>query len=343
MIPLINISEHLEEKIRSIPAKPGVYQMKDAKGNIIYIGKSKTLRTRVRSYFVADHKWEKIKRMVGHIQDIEIIVTDTHLEAQLLECELIKRIKPMYNAQFKNDQKYKYLRIEENCRNKLISIVDEKDGENCFGPYKSRQILLDLIKFFENIYPLSKIDDTYSFTYHILPLPITPEAFEENKRCLFEILINREEMQLFLNEMACKMRRAAEDFRFETASMYRDIMGHIKYLHYAHIKKASVLTTQKILMGEKLEDGYKIFYISHGTIIFKKKYKRLSTESVKKFLNQSVRAEQIGIPIKNGKSHLDFEAIIYTELQDQKLKIIWVLDDSNRTELEAFINRLRTL
>lgn len=317
--------------------------MKDAKGNIIYIGKSKTLRTRVRSYFVADHKWEKIKRMVGHIQDIEIIVTDTHLEAQLLECEMIKSIKPMYNAQFKNDQRYKYLRIEENCRNKLISVVDEKDGENCFGPYKSRQILLDLIKFFENIYPLCKKEDTYIFTYHILPLAITPEGFEENQRCLFGIFTNKKEMQIFLNEMACKMRAAAEDFRFETASMYRDMMAHINYLHYAHIKKASALTTQKILMGEKLENGYKIFYISQGTIISKRKYKRLSKESIKKFLSQSVGIEQIGIPIKSEKSHLDFEAIIHAELQDQKLKIIWILDDSNRAELEVFINQLRAL
>ncbi|MDF2594713.1 MAG: hypothetical protein K0R69_1054 [Clostridia bacterium] len=340
---MINISEDLEKQIKAIPAKPGVYQMKDAKGNIIYIGKSKTLKTRVRSYFVADHKWEKIKRMVGHIQDIEIIVTDTHLEAQLLECELIKRIKPMYNAQFKNDQKYKYLRIEENCRNKLISVVDKKEGENCFGPYKSRQILLDLIKFFENIYPLSKKEDTYIFTYHILPLAIIPEAFEENQRCLLGIFTNKKEMQIFLNEMECKMRAAAEDFRFETASMYRDMMAHINYLHYAHIKKASVLTTQKILMGEKLEDGYKIFYISRATIIFKKKYKRISERYIEKFLDQSVRLENIETQMKNEKSHLDFEAIIHTELQDQNLKTIWVLNEDSKDDLKVFIKQLLTL
>ena len=100
------IPQHLKEKIKTIPAKPGIYQMKDLNGNIIYIGKSKVLHSGVKSYFYNEHRHNKIKRMVLHIQDVDVIITDTHLEAQMLECALIKKFKPIYNKQFKNDKNY---------------------------------------------------------------------------------------------------------------------------------------------------------------------------------------------------------------------------------------------
>ncbi len=98
------IPEHLEERIKTIPEKPGVYRMKDKNGNILYVGKSKSLRSRVKSYFYGDHGQDKIKEMVSRIGDIDIITTDTHLEAQVLECELIKKLRPPYNRQIINDR-----------------------------------------------------------------------------------------------------------------------------------------------------------------------------------------------------------------------------------------------
>ena len=113
--------------------------MKDRGGNIIYVGKSKNLKSRVKSYFYGDHNQQKIKQMVSRVHDIDIIPTDTHLEARVLECELIKRLKPLYNRQFKNDRGYVYLRIGDDSRSKPIAIVDEKTDDNCIGPYRSRE------------------------------------------------------------------------------------------------------------------------------------------------------------------------------------------------------------
>ena len=338
MVKLIAIPKHLEEKIKTIPQKPGVYQMKDNKGNIIYIGKSKTLKTRVKSYFVTDHKWEKVKRMVFHIHDIDIIVTDTHLEAQLLECELIKKIQPTYNVQFKNDQKYKYLKVEDSYKNKLITIVDQREEDNCFGPYKSRHILLDLIRFFENLYPLCKREDGYSFTYHIFPPVISEDTFEENKNCLIEIFSEEKYMQLFVKEVEEKMKISAESFRFETACIYRDLMKHMQYLYYSHIKQTSSLIRQKILMGEKLEEGYKVFYISQGCVIHKKKYRRLGQKSIEKFLDQGQLLETVLNETTNEKRNLDFETILYAELKDHTSKEILIVNQ--KYDLKKFIEQL---
>ena len=105
-------TDNIKEKLKQIPKLPGIYKMLDSRGNIIYIGKSKCLQNRVKSYFVASPKWEKVNRMVTMIKDIEYVVTDTHLEARLLECTLIKEHKPRFNAQMKNDQRYFFIKVE---------------------------------------------------------------------------------------------------------------------------------------------------------------------------------------------------------------------------------------
>lgn len=338
VVKVASIPKHLVEKINAIPAKPGIYQMKDSHGNIIYIGKSKTLKSRVRSYFNREHEWEKIKRMVLHIQDIDIIITDTHLEAQMLECELIKKIKPMYNAQFKNDQKYKCLKIENTFKNRLMVVTDQREDESCFGPYRSKSILLDVIKFFENIYPLSKTREGYEFTYNILPLSINRETFETNRNCLVEIFTVEEHMLTFLTDIENKMKTAAEDFRFETAVIYRDVLAHIKYLHYSNIRRKGDLNTRKILMGEKIEGGYKIFYISNGSIVLKKIYKRVTKEVVERFLIKARALEDRIRQIENEKSSLDFESIIYAEIKDETSKAVLMVGSTYN--LEPFIRKL---
>jgi excinuclease ABC subunit C len=339
VIELSNIPEHLAEKINTIPAKPGIYQMKDSTGNIIYVGKSKNLRSRIRSYFVADHKWEKVKNMVFHINDIDIIVTDTHLEARMLECTLIKTIQPFYNVQFKNDKKYMYLKIEDFKGHKIATATYEKENENCFGPYKSRGILEEMINFFKNIYPVSKEENSYVFTYNMMPIPIGSESFDTNKNCLIEIFSQEPCMSLFLKQIELKMNLAAEAFQFETAIIYRDMLSNLKYLYYSNMQKPNTLTLRKVLMGEKLEDGYKLFYIAQGNIILKKKYKRLSKVATERFLIQAQTLEPKTNPVENEKSNLDFHYIINNELKDDTLKSILMIDEEYN--LDAFISKLK--
>ncbi|MDF2612262.1 MAG: hypothetical protein K0S71_48 [Clostridia bacterium] len=338
---MASIPQHLAEKVNAIPAKPGIYQMKDADGNIIYIGKSKALKSRVRSYFNREHEWEKIKRMVFHIHDIDFIVTDTHLEAQILECELIKKIRPMYNAQFKNDQKYKYMKIEDDPKMRPITVADERDDRNCFGPYRSKNILLNISKFFENVYPIAKFHGVYVFTYNTLPKSMEKDAFEVNKSCLIEIFKSEECMQKFLSEIENKMKTAALECRFETAVIYRDILSDLKYIYNFSIKKTNSLRQQKILIGEKLEEGYKIFYIANASILFKKKYKRLTRKAIENILGEARALEDDVSQIRDEKSGLDFEHIIRSEIRDKTAKSVLLLDTGY--DIDEFISRLRNI
>lgn len=332
------IPKHLTKIINSIPEKPGIYQMKDSYGNIIYIGKSKSLKSRVKSYFNTEHKWDKVKRMVFHIQDIEFIVTDTHLEAQVLECALIKKFKPIYNSQFKNHEKYKYLKISNCYRNKPLSIVDERQDNNCIGPYRSKNIINTIMSFFENIYPIARCNNSYDFTYNSLPKPVGKETFEENRNCLVEIFSKKEYMLEFLSSIEKKMNEAAAEFQFERASIYRDTIHSLKYLDNCLLNKNNRKRHRKILMGEKLEEGYKIFYIFNYSIILKRKYNDVTKEAIEEFLAQAKKLEGKKMYIKNEKSDLDFKNIISSELKDITSKVI--LTVSKKNDIDEFVNKL---
>ncbi len=310
--------------------------MKDVYGNIIYIGKSKSLKSRVRSYFNTQHKWKKIERMVFHIDDIDFIVTDTHLEAQILECALIKKLKPIYNAQFKNHEKYIYLKIEESSRFKPIKVVRDRDGENCFGPYRSKNMLPEAIKVFENIYPIIKSGDTYEFDYKVLPQAMKEDVFKRNRESLVEIFTRKEYMLEFLTQIENKMTEAAMELQFERASTYRDIHYYIKYLYDYDTKKINHLNERNLLMGEKIEDGYKIFYISDGSIMLKRKYKEVTRKAIEEFVVQAKELENRIVDIKNEKRDLDFKYIINTEIQDRTSKAILFLNGDY--EVDNFIN-----
>jgi len=184
---LINISDHLKYVLNNIPELPGIYKMLDSKGNIIYIGKSKCLKKRVKSYFINSPKWEKVTKLVSFIHDIDYIITDTHLEARLLECELIKLNQPVFNSQMKNDKRYVYLKVENYNSYSPLSVVREREN-NTFGPFRSQSTLRNIIDSLRNIYPITKIKHTYTFDYHILPIIMDQNLFHENKKNLLVML-----------------------------------------------------------------------------------------------------------------------------------------------------------
>lgn len=343
---LTGIPGHLTQKIDRIPMKPGVYQMKDKSGNIIYIGKSKTLRARVRSYFTTEHEIKKLKRLVLNIADIDFIVTDTHMEARILECELIKKIKPMYNVQFKNDARYKYLKVETKDKLKPLNIVNDRENEDCFGPYKSQHILLNVVKFFENIYPITNAKDKYFFTYHAIPKLVDEGTFEENRKCLIELFDKKECMEGFIKELENKMDLEALNFQFEKAAIYRDIIANIKYIYSFNIRKGDDLKNKRILVGERLEDGYKIFYIYDNHIVYKKKYKRLSRRSLESFMLKGKQMEISKNKFTSEKEELDFKSIIRSELEDKEFKTIIIIDNDETQDhklidtIHDFMNKL---
>ena len=142
----------VEQRLRATPERPGVYFMKDARGNVLYVGKASVLRNRLRSYFGSPANLpNKIRRMLGHLHDFEYIVTDTEAEALILENTLIKRYRPRYNARLKDDKTYPYLKIDlsEEFPRVYITRKVAKDGARYFGPFATAGTVrqtMDLVK-----------------------------------------------------------------------------------------------------------------------------------------------------------------------------------------------------
>ncbi len=311
----MNTNDFLQEKIKKIPELPGIYKMLDARMHIIYIGKSKCLRKRVRSYFVNSPKWEKINQMVTMIKDIEYIVTDTHLEARLLECKLIKELKPWFNAQMKNDRRYIYIKVEKDNPSRSLSVVQERDTD-CFGPFRGKFYLEELAGRLKNIFPLSKRDEDYEFEYHIFPVTMDQAAYQENRRLLIEILSEEENISEFIKTLQRKLEEAADQYRYELASVYRDFIPVFTQIKNS-LKRYKNLSARSILLKLPIPEGYKLLFISNAHIINVKNTPLLTDEIIREFKEaSSVILASLQPEFDSEKSAIDFRDILYSELSD---------------------------
>lgn len=309
---MIKVSEKLVERLHTLPELPGVYKMLDSQGNIIYIGKSKCLKKRVKSYFVDSPKWEKVNKLVLFIDDIEYEVTDTHLEARLLECELIKSIKPSFNSQMKHDKNYVYLKIDDfNNYNSLSIILDRED--NCYGPFRRKYSIYDIIDSLKHIFPLAKTDEGFDFEYHILPLPLNRDTFEINKTALLELFSDIENMQILTTQLESKMKEAASCYKFETASKYRDMMEGIRYLNNG-IFRYNHLISKDIVLKIPASTGYKLFFVSKGQILYKEFFPSLNSRQMNSFIKKSRKQKTALSYDFDDKAGIDFRDIIYSEI-----------------------------
>jgi excinuclease ABC subunit C len=318
-------TDYIKEKINQIPELPGIYKMLDSKGNIIYVGKSKCLRKRVNSYFISSPTWEKVNRMVSLIKDIDYIVTDTHLEARLLECELIKTIKPCFNAQMKNDQNYVYLKVLNYNQYNPLSIVEGRE-EDCFGPFRRKFALNEFLTMLKNIYPIEKTKNGYEFDYHIFPIPMERETFEENRSLLLELFSNERCILDLTKTIQRKMEEAASTYRYETASIYRDMIHDFIYLKN-RLNGYRDLTTRDILLKVPFPNGYKLFFVSNSHIINSEKYPMLSDKIIKEFLQQSKSVLSSFQPEDiSEKANIDYRDILYSEINSMHEDMIQIID-----------------
>ncbi|HEY8362503.1 MAG TPA: GIY-YIG nuclease family protein [Tissierellaceae bacterium] len=305
--------ERIMEKINGIPTLPGVYKMLDEQGRVIYIGKSISLKKRVKSYFTTKHDWIKIEKMVSLIHDIEYIVTDTHLEARLLECELIKKMKPMFNSQFKNDEKYVYLKIEDHNHYNPLSVVYNRE-ENSFGPFRKKYFLMDLANSLKNLYPIVRDDEGYTFEYNLIPINMDKDVYENNKQSLLNIFSNEEEMALFIAELEKKMYDSSSKLEFSLAGFYRDLISDLNFVKKEIHDYKSILS-KDILLKIPIDKGYKLFFVSNGEIYLKATYTSLIKGDMERFIDFG-RALKSSSPYKlNEKPSLDFRDIIYSEIK----------------------------
>lgn len=311
---MINISDKLKNKINQIPELPGIYKMLDAKGNIIYIGKSKSIKKRVKTYFSNNPKWEKVKKMVLLIDDIEFEVTDTHLEAMLLECELIKLIKPIFNSQMKNDKRYIYLKIEDYNKYNSLKIVNNRE-ENSYGPFRRKFLIFEIIESLKNFYPIKKINNSYYFEYHLFPTSMDKETFEENKSILIELFSDVKNLSVFIESLEDKMNAESNLFNFEAASMYRNVVQNINYLKNI-INRYTNMTAKNILLKIPIQNGHKLFFISNGHIILKEKYLALTYDEIDNFIKSGTILSASYLSNMDEKSHIDFRDILYSEIMN---------------------------
>ncbi|SES03370.1 excinuclease ABC subunit UvrC [Salisediminibacterium halotolerans] len=268
--------DDLKEKLNSLPAQPGCYLMKNRHGTVIYAGKAKVLRNRVRSYFTGSHDM-KTQRLVNEIDDFEYIVTGSEVEALLLEQNLIKKYEPRYNVLLKDDKTYPFLKITNEEHPRLITTRKVlKDGAKYFGPYPNAQAANETKKLLDRLYPLRKcrtLPDRVCLYYHIgqcLAPCEFPVSEETNKRMVSE-------MTKFLQgghpkvkeEIEEKMYAASEEMNFERAKELRDQIRHIE----------AVMEKQKITMTDQadrdvfsysVEKGWmcvQVFFIRQGQLI----------------------------------------------------------------------------
>ncbi len=236
----------IEEELKKLPMTPGVYLMRDADDQVIYVGKAVKLRNRVRSYFRDSvKKSPKIERMVSLIDHFEYIVCDSEMEALVLECNLIKEYAPKYNTMLKDDKAYPYIRVtvQEDFPRVMVARSRKKDGARYFGPYTNATAVRDIIELLRKLYSIRSCSrvlprdigkDRPCLYHHIgqcgAPCQgyISKEQYRENVQKLISFLKGRVEDEIA--ELTEKMMKASEDMRFEEAARYRDLIESIKEL-----------------------------------------------------------------------------------------------------------------
>jgi excinuclease ABC subunit C len=310
----MNASDSIKDTLRQIPELPGIYKMLDSGRNIIYIGKSKCLKKRVKSYFVNSPKWEKVTRMVSMIKEIEYIVTDTHLEARMLECELIKTHQPRFNAQMKNDKRYIYIKVDIYNPNHSLSVTAFRESD-CFGPFRSKYTMEEFIKKLKNLYPIVGIEQGYEAEYHLFPLKLDKEMFERNRQALLELFTADDRISLLIATLQTKLIEAVSEYRYEIASYYRDII--IGFTNISHgLDGYKKLATRDILLKLPIPVGYKLFYITGGFILHRRAVSEASAEVIADFLAESrVQSSYYPTPMDE-KSGIDYRDVLYSEISD---------------------------
>ncbi|MFT7825078.1 excinuclease ABC subunit UvrC [Priestia megaterium] len=270
------MNDYLKEKLAILPDQPGCYLMKDKYGTVIYVGKAKVLKNRVRSYFTGSHDGKTL-RLVNDIVDFEYIVTSSNLEALILEMNLIKKHDPKYNIMLKDDKGYPFIKITAEKQPRLvITRKIKKDKGKYFGPYPNVQAANETKRLLDRIYPLRKcstMPDRPCLYYHIgqCLAPCVKEVKEEQNKQIIENITR------FLNggyehvktELTEKMLKASEELDFERAKEYRDQITHIE----ATMEKQKVTFNDFVnrdVFGYSYDKGWmcvQVFFIRQGKLI----------------------------------------------------------------------------
>lgn len=274
----------LGEQLKALPDKPGVYIMKDKNGEIIYIGKAVSLKNRVRQYFQNSRGHSpKVRAMVDNIEEFEYIITDSELEALILECNLIKKHKPKYNILLKDDKHYPYIKVTmgEDYPRVIMTRRIDKDKARYFGPYSGAHAVRETIEIIKKLFPVRTCKKAIGrgvkdrpCLNHYIGRCVAPCQGDVNKD---EYRNMMKEICLFLSgkqdelikELGEKMSEAAEKMEFERAADLRDKINAIKQIQERQKVLSSAMGDEDVVAFAQSEDKtcIQVFFIRAGKLI----------------------------------------------------------------------------
>lgn len=344
----------IEEELKKLPASPGVYIMHGEKDEIIYVGKAVSLKNRVRQYFQSSrNKGAKIEQMVTHITRFEYIVTDSELEALVLECNLIKEHRPKYNTMLKDDKSYPFIKVtvNENYPRVLFSRRMKKDKARYFGPYTSASAVKDVIELVRKLYKVRSCSrvlprdcgkDRPCLYYHMKQCmapcqgKISQEEYRKNINEVLRFLNG--DFEQTIEELTDKMMAASEEMRFEDAMEYRDLISSIrkigerqKITSYGEEDKDIIAAAMDESMDLRDQDAVvQVFFVRAGKLIGREHYylhvARGDTKA--QVLSSFLKQFYAGTPF------IPREIIIQKEIEDASLIEEWL---SSRKKQKVYI------
>ncbi|WP_072526175.1 excinuclease ABC subunit UvrC [Clostridium sp. Marseille-P3244] len=328
----------IQEELKKLPSRPGVYIMHDEKDHIIYVGKAISLKNRVRQYFQSSrNKGVKIEQMVTHIRRFEYIVTDSELEALVLECNLIKEYRPKYNTMLMDDKTYPFIKVttNEDYPRVILSRKMQRDKAKYFGPYTSAQAVRDTIDLIHKLYHVRSCNrslprdigkDRPCLNYHIRQCDAPCQGYisrEEYGRAIGEVLrFLNGNYDSILKELEDKMNAASEALEFERAIEYRELLNSVqKVAQKQKITDSSGEDRDILAAASEGEDAVvQVFFIRGGRLIGRDHfYLRITKkETGSEILDSFIKQYYAGTPFVPG------ELMLQEEVEDRELLETWL-------------------
>ena len=330
----------IQEQLKKLPGEPGVYLMKDENDKIIYVGKAISLKNRVRQYFQSSKNHSsKVKSMVKNIKSFEYIITDSELEALILECNLIKKYRPKYNVLLRDDKTYPYIKVTINEDYPRVLKVRKvlRDKAKYFGPYTNVEAVNDTLEVIRNIYPIRtcNVDIDRAIKNNMRPClnlhikrcvgPCTGNVSKEEYNKMIEEIIlflsgKEEKLIEILKE---KMNKCSMEFNFEEAAIYRDkILNLQEMMQKQKIDVSTDDVNQDIIaMAYNDEEAcVQSFFIRHGKIVGREHF---ILEGTKDSTKESILGSFVKQFYMNAE-YIPKEIIIESEIEDQVVMEEWL-------------------
>lgn len=326
-----------EYQLKILPDKPGVYIMKNSLGEVLYVGKAKILKNRVRQYFQSSKNHsEKVKAMVSHVAEFEYIVTDSEMEALILECNLIKKYKPKYNILLKDDKYYPFIKVTTNEEFPRVFVTRSmaKDGNRYFGPYTDVSAVYETIELIQKIFPIRnckltikedgiKYRPCLNYQMKLCTGPCAGYISKEDYKKLIDDIIDllSGKNSKIVQQLKSEMSIAAEELKFEKAAAARDKMLAVEKIaekqkiFLGHFEDEDFIN----MYGDEKDTCMQIFFFREGKLIGREHF---ILEDTAGFKNSEVVSQFIK-SFYGGTAHIP-KSVYVPEIEDEELLEEWL-------------------